>query len=207
MYSDHVPLLTRHGQTARGLADLATFVLLTIRQQFPRVPDEMKDVRKTGENSRALFAWKLEGYRDLHKPAWEGVAARVLATRKADYAIETLMGAVHGLGIVKAAFVAQMLGHPVACLDSRNLVRLGLSKRAFRAWRGDGYSARAIGRKVTAYVATCERAGGASFLWDAWCTEVGRDYGSTAQQISAMHLAAIANNWQTLEQRNHAAPF
>jgi len=36
------------------------------------------------------------------------------------------------LGIVKAAFVAQLVGLDVACLDSHNLNRLGLKETAFK---------------------------------------------------------------------------
>ena len=102
-----------------------------------------------------------------------------------EHAIACLLE-VPGLGIVKAAFICQLMGFDVACLDARNIKREGRNPRAFRT---DGKAPHLLRAKVAAYVA--ETHGRAQEYWDAWCYDVAEAYGRTAQQISDLHLAII----------------
>lgn len=91
------------------------------------------------------------------------------------------------MGIVKAAFVAQMLGHDVACLDSRNVEREGLPARQ---WRTDGDARKATRghvRKVGRYIAATR--GHARRYWNEWCAYVAQDYDLTPLAVSELHLA------------------
>ena len=191
MYAKHVPLLRKHGLGSyEGFADIVTFVILSVRQPFVRIPEHLKDVRAQGENSRHLWGWKMDGYRavrdDLGRRVWE----RLKECRYAEDAIRELV-AIPGLQIVKAAFVAQMFGFDTACLDTRNIRRLGLKPRAFR-WE-KYHTERTRDRLIEDYTAYCREQGGAEHFWDTWCAEVAADNGETPLRVSAMHLAAISD--------------
>lgn len=188
MYDDHVPVIMRAMQSspdifARGIM----FAVLSARVQFPKVPDQMKCVKRNGDQSPALWSWKMDAfnYVEEHKQSLFGLVAHETNTR---WALEELCR-IPGLGIVKGAFVLQMLGHDIACLDVRNIERENLNPRAYRS---DG-KARKIGgafrRKIARYVAQTK--GRAQELWNVWCEDVAADYGFTAEQISAMHVDAI----------------
>ena len=80
-----------------------------------------------------------------------------------------------------------MLGHDVACLDSRNVAREG---RNPRAWRTDGIkTGKAHFAKIDRYCN--ETRGRARELWDTWCDEVGPDYGLSADKCSRLHVECI----------------
>lgn len=189
MYVDEVPILAAHGLASpEGFADLCTFALVSIRMNFARVPELVRDVRKTGEDSLALWGFKLDGYRAAHADAGKQAWWICSTTSEPCEAIRATM-AIPGLGIAKAGFVCQMLGFDCACLDSRNMARLGLPRRA---WRVDNdYSDKIMLRKIRRYCRLTR--GRASELWDAWCIEVARDNGERPSDVSAWHLTAIAD--------------
>lgn len=187
MYAEHVPLLSAHGRSSpQGLGDLCLFAILSIRQQFSSVPRAMRDVRKRGEGSRHLWGCKLDGYcttRDLST-----LHAQLASIPDAEPALFAIIQTVPCLGLVKGGFVAQMLGYDIGCLDSRNVQRLGLDPRVTRI---SGYPAQSAIRRVDEYTALCRALGGPAVLWDEWCKDYARTNGGTAQEVSAMHLAAI----------------
>ncbi len=186
MYAEHVPIIS-----GAMRADLGTFkrgvmfAILSARVQLNRVPDQVADLKKRGSKSPALWNWKLDAYLHLEENAVPLWCAAVNA-RTAEECISGLCQ-IPGLGIVKAAFVAQMLGHDTACLDARNIAREDRNPRAFRT---DGIkSGAAFERKVARYCA--ETRGRSAELWDTWCNEVGPDYGMTGEQCSWEHVRVI----------------
>lgn len=184
MYHEHVALISRGMRRdldtfKRGIL----FVVLSIRQPITKVPEQLRDVCRDPD-SVWLFGHKRAAYDylDKHAPAlWEACKA---AQRPYD-AIMTLL-AVPGLGIVKAAFAAQMMGFDCACLDSRNVTRLGLSPRRYRT---DGRPPDKLTGKVRAYLAETE--GRAAEFWNDWCEDVAEAYGLDAHGVSALHLACL----------------
>jgi len=192
MYADHVPQINAAMREdpeifARGVM----FASLSIRQPVENVPAYLDDLDRTGADSSYLLGMKRATYRHVmaHRQGlWADVCA-VGLDRPQD-AIARLLE-VPGLGIVKSAFIAQFLGHDVACLDSRNVAREG---RALRAWRTDGLPPARLARKVDAYCA--ETWGKAEFYWDAWCADVASARPRhTAQEISALHLAILPDSY------------
>lgn len=186
MYANHVPTICAAMRDnpdtfARG----ATFVVLTIRQMITIVPDQMAELDKVGDGAVALFGFKRQAYRYIqaHKAElWRDM----LATDDAAEAIR-VMCRVPGLAIVKAAFVAQLMGFDVACLDTRNVIREALNPNEYQLHgrkRGALFQA-----KVAQYVA--ETRGRAHELWDTWCADVANVYGQTAEAISKIHLDCI----------------
>lgn len=158
------------------------FVVLTIRQQLVTVPEQLEQVEQ-GDLS-PLFGFKIRSHdyiAEHGEELWRNV--KDASTRVAMLHLLS----VPGLGIVKAGFVLQLLGHDVACLDSRNVKR---EKRNPRAFRTDGKPAHKLTRKVDRYLV--EVSGRACELWDAWCSEVAEAYKLTAEEISALHLAPLA---------------
>lgn len=186
MYAEHVPII--NGAMRRDFATFkrgVMFAILSARVQFNRVPGQVEDVEARGIKSRALWNWKYDAYLYIEahgRELWQSTCAA-----SDPYTAITTLCQIPGLGIVKAAFIAQMLGHDTACLDARNIAREGRNPRAFRT---DGIKrGPAFERKVHKYCV--ETHGQAERYWNEWCEEVGPDYGMTAEQCSREHVTAI----------------
>lgn len=189
MYAQHVPVISgAMRENVEVFKRGALFAILSIRQPILNVEAQLLDVDETRAASAYLFSFKRAGYVHLElagRSLWERVCA--LPITDAAGAI-TILAEVPGLGIVKAGFVAQMLGFDVACLDSRNVAREG---RKPRQWRTDGR--KVSRRRAEAYVA--EVGGRAAEYWDAWCCDVADAYSKTPAQISAIHLAILPDDY------------
>lgn len=195
MYDNHVPLIAnamRENYEAfrRGLA----FVVCSIRQPITVVPDQLATLFGNGEwDEFPLFGHKWN--------AWAFItdAERCRAlwyTVRESYDPELVIwhvSRVPGIGIVKAGFVAQLLGCDVACLDSRNITRDGRNARAYRTDGEKRKTKPAFRRKVSRYVA--DTGGKARHYWDAWCKDVAPRYNMTAEEISCLHLAILPDNF------------
>lgn len=186
MYANHVPIINSAMRAdvdvfARGVM----FAVLSARTQFVTVEAQLKELDERGAKARCLFSWKRDAYLYLKKhklQIWRDTCA---ATDSED-ALKILCQ-IPGLGIVKAAFVLQFIGHDIACLDVRNIVREGRNPRAFRT---DGKKiGAAFERKVARYVS--ETQGRAIELWDTWCGDVAETYKLTAHQVSEVHLRIV----------------
>lgn len=197
MYATHVPIIN-----GAMRADLPTFkrgvmfAILSARVQFPRVPDQCADLEKNGADAKCLWSWKYGAYVYL-----EEHGAALWRTICGAHDVENALWAltrIPGLGIVKAAFVLQMLGHDIACLDIRNIMRDGRNPRAFRSDGEKRKSRPAFRDKIARYVD--ETKGKAEFYWNRWCEEVAVSYGSTAERISLDHVNSIVRKGL------HAAP-
>lgn len=194
MYRQDMPKLRDHALASpKGLTDLIVFVLLTIQQPFHRMAEQFEDVRTKGASSRYLFGGKRAGYEYAHDHAAVIFAAVTKAVEVRDTVgcIDVLTN-VPGLGIVKAAFVAQCIGLGVACLDTHNLRRLGLPETALR-FPKKLLPASRRGR-IERYVALCKDTGGASYWWNSWCKFVAGRRNSplkTAKDVSAFHVLAL----------------
>jgi hypothetical protein len=194
MYRDHMPPIRdamRNDFTVfqRGVL----FVVCSIRQPIIRVPDQLTALYSIGTEENPLFGCKRDAYafivaEEFARPLWETMRD-LFDPELAILAISR----VPGLGIVKSAFVAQLMGIDVACLDSRNITRDGRNPRAYRT---DGEARKTIPayrRKVARYVA--DVGGKAEAYWNAWCSDVAPRYKRSADEISALHLAIIPDNF------------
>jgi hypothetical protein len=195
MYAEHVPLISAHMRASpEGFVRGVMFAICSIRQPVTIVPDQLDELEQ-GDTS-CLFGHKRDAYAYLaeHSVAlWRDVCA--LSDPCA--AIGRLCD-VPGLGVVKAAFVCQLLGLNVACLDARNIKR---EKRNPRAYRSDGEARKrtpAFKRKVARYVA--ETSGRAEYYWNAWCEDVAATYRRTPLEISELHLSVCKVREYTLDE-------
>lgn len=182
MYSSHVPKIAKAMKADCDLFKHALlFVTCSIRQQIVTVPDQLEAIDR-GDLS-PLWGFKMATYNHLEEHGaslWRNV-------READlYTALYHMTRVPGLGIVKGAFACQLMGHDIACMDSRNVKRLGAKPRE---WRTDGKAV--TPKRLRAYLRRYSGQGRGKLFWDAWCNDVGLTYGIPANTISAMHLTAI----------------
>jgi len=193
MYDDHVPTISAAMRDnpdtfVRGI----TFVLLSIRQRIYNVPAALADVDEYRGKSIYLLGHKRAGYTYclFNGPR---LYSEVLACGDDTEAAIGILLQVPDLGIVKAAFVAQLLGFDVACIDSRNAKALGTSQRA---WRTDGKSPGQLAPKVSSYLN--QYGGRAREFWNTWCEDVAAAYPTAyadAQAVSAEHLEIVPDDF------------
>lgn len=193
MYANHNPTIAN---AMRNDVDTfirgATFAVLSIRQPIFLVGVQMLDVDEFRSESQWLFGHKRNAYRYLQENGTRLHASLIACNNDPASAIATLVE-TPGLSIVKSAFVAQLMGFDVGCIDSRNVARLGLKPREFETWH-DSPARRA--KRIDAY---CERyAGQAQALWDAWCIDVAQAYSgryASAEAVSAEHLVILPEDF------------
>lgn len=168
----------------------ALFALCSIRQKITNVPAQIEAI-ESGDYSD-LFGFKLNAYTWLSENAPR--LRRAILSAPDNRTRMILLCECPGLGIVKAAFVLQLMGYDVACLDSRNVKREGRNPRAYRT---DGARkttcARAFLRKIDRYLAEVE--GKAREYWNAWCEDVAAAYKLTAEEVSGLHLAVVGDDY------------
>jgi len=172
------------------------FAVCSIRQPTVTVPDQLEALFDPTEdnNENPLFGSKFAAYDAITGPLGARIWAEIrqpLGNTKAscEYALTRLLE-VPGLGIVKSAFVLQLMGYDVACLDSRNVKREGRNPRAFEVNKARPHT---VAPMVRRYVA--ETFGKAQLYWDDWCADVANAYGKTPQEISELHLAILPPNY------------
>lgn len=177
-----------------NLAKVTTFVLTTIQAGLATTLGQMQDINVTGADSKYLWGNKRDGYLYMHEHK-EVIFAAVKAAVKADDpvgAIDVLTN-VPNLGIVKAAFVAQMCGLNVACIDSHNCDRLGLARTALKFPKGVKPETKR--KKIADYVALTQRTGGSEYWWNTWCEYVAGNRANkhltTGDAVSKFHVTAV----------------
>lgn len=190
MYAAHVPAISNGMRSSREIFERGVmFAMLSIRTAVVTVPSQLDDVWAERADSKYLLGWKRDGYRHLvlNSPRlWRELCAVPLSEPEAAM---RLLITVPGLGIVKAGFVAQLMGFDVACLDSRNAEREGTNPKRYKINKGTP----AFERAIKAYIAETE--GRAAEYWDAWCDYVAADYKVTGLAISELHLAILPDDY------------
>ena len=191
MYASHVPVIAEATRSDPAIFERAVwFAVLSMRQPFDKVPGMMDDLDYYDSLGRGYECPHLFGFK---RDAWaytrehrDELHRDVLAAATNEARMHVLCR-IHGMGLVKAGFVLQLMGYDVGCLDTRNVKREGRDPRAFRT---DGRKSGAgFDRKVRAYLREVE--GRAEYLWDTWCADVAVTYGQTAETISAWHMLGI----------------
>lgn len=183
------------------------FAICSIRQATINVPGQLGILFNGEEGESPLFGHKFDGWAWISDNSqcallWKKLCFFAAITNTIDRpgkpsfsatqsALIDLL-AVPGLGIVKSAFVLQLMGFDVACLDSRNIKREGRNPRAYET-RGTK-----SGRKINPVLVErylLETYGRAAYYWDAWCHDVAQAYDRKPEEISALHLSIIPPNW------------
>lgn len=187
MYAEHVPIIAA-GMRAmpatfkRG----AMFAVLSARVPFRTVPEKMADLDRNGSQAISLFGWKFDAYAHLQEQG-EQLWQNLRDETRIDAALYSITR-VPGVGIVKGAFILQLMGFDVACLDTRNIKREGRNPLEYESRARDKKHA-SYRAKIDRYVDDC--GGRAQEYWDAWCEDLGAQYQTTGEDISWRHVSAI----------------
>lgn len=200
MYDNDVPIIADHGLSSeKGLLDVIEFVLATIQQSLSVVPQIRHDIGQNGMQSRFLFKNKRDGLMyaedniaELLEDICEIIAKHGQHSETAaTYAVLHFFQ-IPGLGVVKAAFVAQCLGFNTACIDSHNLDRLGISPESVRIRKK--LKPRTVVRKIRDYVKLTQQIG-CETLWNDWVAYVAETY--TGQFENSLRDAMGVSNFHT----------
>lgn len=202
MFSKHQPIIARYARsTPEAMARVQTFVYLTVQQPLFLVPMAMKDVDRSGIESRFLWGWKRDAYSfiDQNKTTvhrdmallYDGSADPVRQERE----ILAYGATMPGMGLVKAGFMAQLCFGVGGCIDTHNVNRFQTGRAQFL--RADSYKRVSPGTKakyLTEYQSLLASAGGCEALWDDWCIYVhsrGRGSYNSAEHVSQLHVEAL----------------
>ena len=195
MYERDNPIIARHMLAhPDNFANGVTFVFTTIQQPLASTVTQMQDIRSNGADSKYLFGSKREGYLYVqkHKKRLHKQMCECVKNGDTESALDLLTD-VPCLGIVKAAFVAQLCGMDVACIDSHNCDRLGLSRSALKFSKGIKHDLKL--KKIADYVQLTIDTGGSQYWWDTWCAYVAGNRANkaldTAQKVSKYHVTAV----------------
>lgn len=191
MYTQEVPRIMHHGLgSLSGFEDVVMFGVLSARTPLLRLPVLMREVKRHGRNAVGLTPAKRDAhdYLQIHGPElYDWVHSYRLNTQ------ETLLGLcrVPGLALVKAGFVAQMLGHDVGCIDMHNAERLGFVRKDYRLDKKTTWSNWRA--RAQHYIKLCRSKGSAQWWWDGWCEYMTtqQEELTTADEVSKYHLAVL----------------
>ena len=177
-----------------NLVRVATFVLTTIQAGLATTHQQMLDIDKNGADSKYLWNKKRDGYLYLQEHKHVLFDAIKSAVKHNDIvgAVDVLTN-VPCLGIVKASFVAQMVGLDVSCIDSHNCDRLGLARTALRFDKKVKPEVKR--KKIADYITFTQQTGGAEYWWNTWCEYVAGNRANksldTGAKVSYYHVTAV----------------
>jgi len=191
MYAEHQPIISKYAARGpRELANVARFVLATIRTSFPDAISSYKTLVTSGERRPiAYFGDKHRGldYLDNHSVSWWNA---IHAARRDRDTLVATFATVPGIGLVKAGFLAQLGFGVSGCIDTHNLQRFGMDYGDVRFNKGAKWSTWVA--RAHHYNSVTDALGGPELLWNEWCEYVSRFQGyGTPEEVSAMHLQVI----------------
>lgn len=195
---DCIAIAEHAAASADGFIDVVEFTLCTIQAGLSTVKAQRLDIKDNGLQSKFLWGKKSDGlaYAMQHKEFLWGklMALRERGSDDVDAIADgiLLLMRVPNLGMVKAAFVMQMLGFNVACIDSHNLVRLGLPASAVKV--GDKLKTESKYKKVKEYVVMTQQKG-SEYWWNSWCDYVAGNRANklldTGDVVSRYHVECV----------------
>jgi len=195
MFKDDNKKIARFAlKNPENMVRVGTFVLTTIQAGLATTQAQMHDIDEHGASSKYLWGNKRDGFLYLQEHKQVIFAAIKAAVKANDPigAIDVLTN-VPNLGIVKAAFVAQLVGLDVACIDSHNCDRLGLSRSALKFSKKVKPELKR--KKIADYVKFTQDTGGSEYWWNTWCEYVAGNRANkrldTAEKVSKYHVDAV----------------
>lgn len=197
MFKAHQSTIQDFCKTNVGLERTMRLVLLSIRQPFHRMTQQMQDVDNKGLESPYLFGWKRDGLtyvRENISRLRETLAEVPKGYGDAQALLD--IAQVPGLGLVKAGFVLQLATGSVGCVDTHNMKRFGLKPQSFKF--GPTASDALKRKKALAYLDACWKAGGCESLWDGWCNYIAEQqpkHWASGNQVSGLHVQAILGDY------------
>ena len=207
MYNRDCSAIAQHAcASPDGLVDVIEFTLCSIQAGLSTIKMQRKDIAANGLDSIYLWGAKRDGLayaRENKAYLWSklmSIREDGLSDASAIADALLLLMKVPCLGLVKAAFVAQMLGFDVACLDSHNLRRKGINLNRVKV--GAKLSKELKRKKVLDYIQLCNDTNDAvqgescsEYYWNSWCDYVAGNKANklldTADVVSKYHYDAI----------------
>ena len=139
MYTDDVNEIKLEAHKRGDLTGIIAFTFATIQQGLSTCARQAMDIKRNGYNSNSLWGLKSQGLKYaidnktfLYNKCVHIIEKHGYESEESIFEILKLFFLIPNIGIVKAGFIAQMLGFNVSCLDSHNLKRLGLRQRKFK---------------------------------------------------------------------------
>lgn len=201
MYQRDVSLIKDHAlRSASGLYDVVEFVIGTINMPLSRVHLQRLSIATDGLDSKWLSEAKASGLAyakcnasTLHDTVHRILDKRGIDTLDAAHEATRLFVDIPCIGMVKAGFIAQMLGFNVACLDRHNVTMFGFNEAKLKLDKTAKPDV--ISRKIRDYVKLCRRKG-SEYYWNAWCEYVAQRGGMnkslpTADDVSKYHSDTV----------------
>ena len=184
-----IRIINEYAQSNPGnMVAVGVMVLLSIRQPWHGIGNQLADVAKHKDKSKYLFGFKLPGYRYLQKHK-EQIFAQMMALDTAEDLIDLFIR-VPGLGLAKAGFMVQLCKGLAGCIDSHNCKLYGIPPAALR-WDAK-LTAKTQTAKIAAYVTLCDKLGGSVFLWREWCQFIAshhpKHWNHDANKVSDAHI-------------------
>ena len=182
MYREHNPQCRQIMQgSVEGMMQGYALVSISIRTRTDQLCKEMQTYRDEGFACKAIQ--KMENKRNGAKYVYENRyelyadSMKIIRSKKKGADRDFIMRwlEVPGLGIPKAAFVAQMMNGWAGCFDVHNIKKympdVDAKKGTPNRWQTSRQSQETKNRKTVDYLDFCRDVGGCEHLWDQWCNE------------------------------------
>ena len=178
MYQEHAIAVQQYAQqSSSNLSDVTLMGVLSIRQPWLNIGNQMIDVRTNKLNAKSLWGFKKDTYIYLesnkHKMYAQMMA--VINSNKTDaskaMSLMNIFLRVNGLGMAKAGFMCQLTAGLVGCMDSHNLKMYNLDAKDFVLAKNPKTikSLDANVKKIRNYIQICNEYGTEN-LWNSWCS-------------------------------------
>ena len=178
MYQDHAVLVQQYAQeSASNLSDVTLMAVLSIKQPWLSIGQQMLDVKANKLEAKSLWGFKTSTYIYLesNKHKMYAQVMAVINSNKTDaskaMSLMKIFLRVDGLGMAKAGFMCQLTAGLVGCMDSHNLKMYGLDAKEFVLLKNPKTTKglEANKKKVRNYVQICHEYGTEN-LWNSWCS-------------------------------------
>jgi hypothetical protein len=199
MFREHQPVLQAYtSRSTRGFLEAQAMVLATIQEPLERALDNAQAFAELGDTS---WAWgNKAGALGLAMADAEERLDRLWELYPDRDAMLLEVASWTGFGPIKGGFLLQITFGLSGCLDRRNVARLGLDIKPFRASRFKKASPSLRRQIVEEYHALVDRCGGTEALWDEWCEDVAEARPDpirgwhTARDVSEAHMLALTTD-------------
>ena len=178
MYQEHAIKVQNYAQvSADNMCDVTLMAVLSIRQPWLNIGQQIIDVRTNKLNAKALWGFKKDTYIYLesNKHKMYAQVMAVINSNKTDaskaMSLMKIFLRVNGLGMAKAGFMCQLSAGLVGCMDSHNMKMYNLNAKDFVLLKNPktvkGLDANV--KKIRNYIQICNEYGTKN-LWNSWCS-------------------------------------
>tara|TARA_R110002050_G_scaffold237099_1_gene373034 strand:- start:474 stop:1094 length:621 start_codon:yes stop_codon:yes gene_type:complete len=178
MYIQHAKAVQHYAQqSADNMCSVTLMTVLSIRQPWLNIGEQLQDVRTNKLQAKALWGFKKDTYIYLesNKHKMYAQVMAVINSNKTDaskaMSLMKIFLRVDGLGMAKAGFMCQLTAGLVGCMDSHNLKMYNLDANDFKLTKNLKTIKGLEGnlKKIRNYIQICHEYGTEN-LWNSWCS-------------------------------------